>query len=77
MNPLELGDSGVQILTGIITGDEYRPELRGPALMRTIEEMRLGDATVHAGLMAVKMPIVAAEWSGRVWGRRRAGHCCR
>ena len=63
MNPLELGDSGVQILTGIITGDEYRPELRGPALMRTIEEMRLGDATVHAGLMAVKMPIVAAEWS--------------
>ncbi|WP_265155166.1 MULTISPECIES: DUF935 family protein [Rhodococcus] len=31
--------------------------------MRTIEEMRRGDATVHAGLMAVKMPIVAAEWS--------------
>lgn len=58
----ELGDSGVQILNGVITGDEYRPELRGRYLMRTIEEMRRGDATVHAGLMAVKMPIVAAEF---------------
>lgn len=62
-NPLELGDSGVQILNGIITGDEYRHELRGRNLMRTIEEMRRGDATIKAGLSAVKQPIIAADWS--------------
>ncbi|QOH56240.1 hypothetical protein C6Y44_09890 [Rhodococcus rhodochrous] len=58
----EFGDSGVQILNGVISTDEYVPELRGRQLMRTIEEMRRGDATIQAGLKAVKYPIVAAEW---------------
>lgn len=59
---IEYGDSGVRIFNGVIVTDEYRPELTGHALMRTIEEMRRGDATIHAGLTAVKMPIIAAEW---------------
>lgn len=59
---IEYGDSGVRIFNGVIVTDEYRPELAGHALMRTIEEMRRGDATIHAGLTAVKMPIIAAEW---------------
>ncbi|WP_192378800.1 phage portal protein family protein [Rhodococcus rhodochrous] len=46
----------------MISTDEYVPELRGRQLMRTIEEMRRGDATIQAGLKAVKYPIVAAEW---------------
>lgn len=58
----EFGDSGVQILHGIITSDEYNHNLRGRQLMRTIEEMRRGDATIQAGLKAVKHPIIAAEW---------------
>lgn len=62
-NPLELGDSGVQIFNGIITGEEYLPQLRGRALARTVEEMRRSDATIHAGLMAVKEPIIAAEFA--------------
>ncbi len=65
---IEYGDSGVRIFNGIIVGDEYRPELHGRALMRTVEEMRRGDATVMAGLNAVKMPIVAAEWFVEIGG---------
>ncbi|SNT46688.1 phage portal protein family protein [Rhodococcoides kyotonense] len=66
--PLELNVSGIQIFNGVITGDEYRPELRGRQLMRTIEEMRRGDATVHAGLMAVKQPIIAADYYAEAGG---------
>ncbi|MEI4745890.1 2'-5' RNA ligase family protein [Rhodococcus erythropolis] len=65
----EFGDSGVQIFNGIISNaDEYLYNLRGAALMRTIEEMRRGDATVRAGLVAVKQPIVAANWYAKAGG---------
>lgn len=60
---VELGDSGVQIFNGIISSDEYRPELRGKYAFKTYDEMRRGDATVHAGLMAVKYPILSVPWS--------------
>lgn len=59
----ELGDSGVQIFNGIISSDEYRPELRGRYAIKTYDEMRRGDATVHAGLMAVKYPIISVGWT--------------
>ncbi|WP_425005782.1 phage portal protein family protein [Mycolicibacterium sp. S3B2] len=62
-NPIELGDSGVQIFRGVISSDEYRPELRGRNAMKVYEEMRRGDATVHAGLMAVKYPIISVPWN--------------
>ncbi|MFN3008608.1 phage portal protein family protein [Mycolicibacterium wolinskyi] len=62
-NPIELGDSGVQIFNGIISSDEYRPELRGRYAIKMYEEMRRGDATVHAGLMAVKYPIISVTWN--------------
>lgn len=61
--PAELGDSGVQIFNGIISSDEYRPELRGRYAFKVYDEMRRGDATVHAGLMAVKYPIISVGWS--------------
>lgn len=65
----EFGDSGVQIFNGIISDtDEYLYNLRGPALMRTIEEMRRGDSTVRAGLITVKQPIIAANWYAKVGG---------
>ena len=65
---VELGDSGVRIFAGIIENDEYINNLRGPALMRTIEEMRRGDATVKAGLIAAKAPLIAADWYAQAAG---------
>lgn len=65
---VELGDSGVRIFAGIIDTDEYINNLRGPALMRTIEEMRRGDATVKAGLIAAKAPLIAADWYAQAAG---------
>ena len=65
---VELGDSGVRIFGGIIDNDEYINNLRGPALMRTIEEMRRGDATVKAGLIAAKAPLIAADWYAQAAG---------
>ena len=53
-NPLELGDSGVQIFNGIITGEEYQPALHGRQLMRTVEEMRRGRSPKDAGMEALK-----------------------
>ncbi|MGW5074057.1 phage portal protein family protein [Rhodococcus sp. NPDC004095] len=64
----ELGDSGVQIFNGIISSDEYRPELRGRYAFKTYDEMRRGDATVHAGLMAVKYPIISVQWTAEAGG---------
>lgn len=64
----ELGDSGVRIFGGIIDTDEYINNLRGAALMRTIEEMRRGDATVKAGLIAAKAPLIAADWYAQAAG---------
>lgn len=66
--PNELGDSGVQIFNGIIQSDEYRPELRGRYAIKTYDEMRRGDATVHAGLMAVKYPIISVPWTAEAGG---------
>ncbi|NIL77123.1 DUF935 family protein [Rhodococcus sp. B10] len=64
----EFGDSGVAVFAGIIDTDEYIAQLRGAALMRTIEEMRRGDATVKAGLIAAKAPLIAAEWYAQAAG---------
>ncbi len=62
-NLIEIGDSGTRIFSGIIVGDEYRAELRGRQAIKIYDEMRRGDATVHAGLMAVKLPIIGVDWS--------------
>ncbi|WP_081637179.1 phage portal protein family protein [Gordonia terrae] len=68
----EFGDSGVAIFSGIISdSDEYISSLRGPALMRTIEEMRRGDSTVKAGLIAAKAPLIAADWYAQAAGKEK------
>lgn len=40
--------------------------------MRTIEEMRRGDATVKAGLIAAKAPLIAADWYAQAGGEDEA-----
>lgn len=42
--------------------------------MRTIEEMRRGDATVKAGLIAAKAPLIAADWYAQAAGDDDVDH---
>jgi phage gp29-like protein len=58
----EIGESGVQILNGIITGEEYNRALTGRKAISIWDEMRRSDATVAASLRAVKLPIKSAKW---------------
>lgn len=58
----EIGESGVQIFSGIITGEEYNRKLSGPRSIAIWDEMRRSDATVGASLRAVKLPIKSAKW---------------
>lgn len=43
-------------------------ELRGRSGLKIYDEMRRGDATVHAGLMAFKYPIISVPWSTEFGG---------
>jgi len=58
----EAGSSGVSISQGIITGEEYNPKLVGANALKAYDEMRKSDATVKAGLRAIKLPIKSAEY---------------
>lgn len=58
----ELGSSGVNVSQGIITGEEYNPKLTGVNALKAYDEMRRSDATVKAGLRAIKLPIKSAEY---------------
>ena len=58
----EIGESGVQILSGIITGEEYNRTLSGRKAIAIWDEMRRSDATVGASLRAVKLPIKSVKW---------------
>jgi phage gp29-like protein len=58
----EIGESGVQIFNGIITGEEYNRKLSGPRAIAIWDEMRRSDATVGASLRAVKLPIKSAKY---------------
>lgn len=58
----EIGDSGVAITSGIITNEEYNPDLLGLAGMKIWDEMRRSDATVRMTLQALNTPVVATDW---------------
>lgn len=58
----ELGASGVFISGGMITGEEYNSALSGQLALRAYDQMRRNDATVNAALMAVKQPILNADF---------------
>lgn len=58
----EIGESGINIFNGIITGEEYNSKLTGLNAIRIYDEMRRSDATVSATLKAVKLPIKSTKW---------------
>ncbi|MDI3211773.1 DUF935 family protein [Arthrobacter sp. AL12] len=58
----EIGNSGVSITSGIITGEEYNPKLTGKKAIDAYDQMRRSDATVNAALNAVKLPVLSADY---------------
>jgi phage gp29-like protein len=59
----EIGNSGVSITSGLITGEEYNPKLTGKSAIDAYDQMRRSDATVNAALNAVKLPILSADFT--------------
>jgi phage gp29-like protein len=59
----EYGASGTPIFGGFLRErGEYNPDLVGLSAVYTYEQMRRSDAQVAATLMAIKLPILGAEW---------------
>lgn len=58
---MEIGDSGTEILQGIIRED-FNPKLSESRAMKVYDEMRRTDSTVRATLSAVSLPISSANW---------------
>lgn len=57
----EIGAPGTRHWSGIITTDEYNPELTGSRALDVFERMRRSDGTVQGTLRALKLPILSAE----------------
>lgn len=57
-----LGDSGVLTRAGVLDSGEYNKDLSGTKGLKIWEEMRSSDPIVRAALMAVMLPILAANY---------------
>jgi hypothetical protein len=58
----EIGGTGTPIFSGIISGEEYLPELQYRQALMVYDRMRKSDATVGAALLACKLPLLGAKW---------------
>lgn len=58
----EVGTTGVVRFGGRID-DEQLSDLRGPRRVKTIRQMTMNDATIGAGIFAIKMMIRQVDWS--------------
>lgn len=56
----EIGKTGTEIFSGIISGEEYLSTLQGRQGLKKYDEMRRSDATVAAVLLAIKLPILGS-----------------
>jgi hypothetical protein len=59
----EIGGSGTIIVGGMISGHDYNTDLTGTQGIKVYDQMRLGDATVRATLLVVKLPVISASWN--------------
>lgn len=57
----EIGGSGTNKQNGFIY-EEYNSQLQGQAWIKKYEEMRNGDATIQAILLAMELPILSTKW---------------
>lgn len=60
--PTEIGDSAGIALNGIIVSKDYNYKFMGSRRVAIYDEMRWGDATVKATLLAIFLPILSARW---------------
>lgn len=58
----QIGKSGTFLFNGIITREEYNPDLMRWELLKNIDIMRRSDATIKAALKVVKLPILSTTW---------------
>ncbi|MDR6305890.1 hypothetical protein GGQ85_003616 [Nitrobacter vulgaris] len=57
----ELGDSGTRILDGVVS-EEYNAKLQDVRGIAVYDEMRKSDGTVRSLVLAVTLPVRAANW---------------
>ena len=68
--PGELGATGTSISpsaggvgSGLLTEEDYNPDLAGEKLYKEIDRMRMSDSQVRAALTVIKLPLMAADWT--------------
>lgn len=59
----EIGQSGTNVQFGIISGEEYNPDLLGRQKFAKYNEMRLGNVSASTSLEAIKLPIISAKFT--------------
>lgn len=59
----QIGKSGTYLFNGIITREEYNPDLMRWEALKNFDIMRRSDATVQALLDVIKLPILSANWT--------------
>ncbi len=59
----EIGASGTNFFGGLLTQQDYNPDLQAPAVYDIYDKMRLGDGQVKAALTVMKLPILRATWT--------------
>lgn len=58
----ELGATGTQFFSGLISGEEYLTELQGSTGLAVYDKMLRNDAQVHGTFLAITLPIRQAKW---------------
>ena len=59
---VEFGRTGTNIFHGFLLNTDYNKDLVGTRRIDVFDQMRFGDPTVKATLLAIKLPILSANW---------------
>jgi hypothetical protein len=57
----EVGGTGTAIIGGFLTMQDYNTDFTGVKRIDIFDEMK-SDATVRAGVLAIKLPLLSADW---------------
>src|SRR3972149_72337 len=58
----EIGATGTEVFAGMLTQQDYNPDIGDTNRYTIYDKMRKSDGQVRAGLMAIKLPLLRAEW---------------
>jgi hypothetical protein len=58
----EEGGTGTILVNGFLSGQDYNTDFTGTKRIDVFDEMRKSDATVRAAMLAVKLPLLSADW---------------